>query len=333
MKSLIVAAVTTHNSGKKNTRMKNLKRCAGLWLSLRRPCITCAGKKDGAGAQVQAVMSTILFARVRGFNYVHTPFQFIEQAPDGNAAAWARAWEDATNPGENEWARDDLLFLSERGIASCMMLRWRPATLFRLQHCHDYADLHPDQYALIMPELRRRYDNGKRDFVYRERDDRLHVAVHVRRGDVTAAAMPERYSDNSRLEILVRCLRDLLDGAGLPYQIHIFSEGTKSDFGPLAALPAQWHLNTSAIEAFDRLVHADILVMAKSSFSYAAALLNRGIIIYEPFWHRPMAHWNVVTERGGLTDQAATRIRDAAQKIQLCASSAGRATIEARAAS
>ncbi len=296
--------------------MKSIKSCAGLWLSLRRPCITCTGKKDGAGAQVQAVMSTILFARMQGFTYVHTPFETIAQAPGGNAAEWARAWEQSLNLGQDEWARDDLLFVSERGLGSCTMLRWRPATLFRLQHCHDYADLHPDEYARITPELRRRYDNGKREFVYREDAGRLHVAVHIRRGDVSAETEPARYSDNFRLEKLVRSIQGLLEQAALQYQIHIISEGAKSDFGPLSELPAQWHLNSCAMEAFDRLVHADILVMAKSSFSYAAALLSRGIIVYEPFWHKPMPHWHEIAPSGSLTPDAMMQIRDAACEIR-----------------
>jgi hypothetical protein len=313
--------------------MTSMKTCAGLWLSLRRPCITCTGKKDGAGAQVQAVMSTILFARIHGFPYVHTPFQSIEQAPDGNAAGWAHVWEETANLGQNEWARDDLRFLSERGIGSCMMLRWRPGTLFRLQHCHEYADLHPEKYALIASELRRRYDNGKREFIYRERGDRLHVAVHVRRGDVSAKTAPERYSDNSKLDILVRSLRDLLDQAGVQYQIHIISEGEKSDFGALSELSAQWHLNTHAIEAFDRLVRADILITAKSSFSYAAALLNPGIIVYEPFWHKPLPHWNVIGERGDLMPHIMMQIREAAQKLQARGSSMEQLSVDARVAS
>ena len=98
------------------------------------------------------------------------------------------------------------------------------------------------------------------------------------------------------------------------YHFHFISEGKQSDFGSLCDIPGQWHLNTCAIEAFDRLVRADILVTAKSSFSYVAALLNPNIIVYESFWHKPMTHWNVIADDGTLSPGATEKIRSAAKK-------------------
>jgi hypothetical protein len=150
----------------------------------------------------------------------------------------------------------------------------------------------------VLPELRRRYANGKRTFRYREPSDRLQIAIHIRRGDVIPNAHPMRYSDNDKIARAILSMQLVLDETNLPYQIHIMSEGERANFGLLNDLPVQWHLNSCAVETFDRLVKADILVMAKSSFSYAAALLNSGLIVYEPFWCKPMAHWILLTEDG-----------------------------------
>ncbi|HEY8127912.1 MAG TPA: hypothetical protein VIF39_04240, partial [Hyphomicrobium sp.] len=39
--------------------------------------ITAAGKRDGAGAQAQAVISAIAFADAFGLDYVHSPFHYV----------------------------------------------------------------------------------------------------------------------------------------------------------------------------------------------------------------------------------------------------------------
>lgn len=288
----------------------------GLWWSLWRPCITCTGRNVGAGAQVQAVMSTILFAHAHGFKYFHTPFKSIELAPDGDEIAWARTWESSANLGENEMSCAKMFFPKNKSIDSCTKVRWQPLTLFYIQHCHEYADQYPDKYALVLPELRRRYAKGKRNFTYSEPTDRLHVAIHIRRGDVAAKAQAERLTDNSKIEILVRSIKEAFDDASLRYQLHFISEGEKSDFGLLGNYQARWHLNSSPIESFDRLVQADVLITAKSSFSYAAALLNPKIVIYEPFWHKPMTHWSEITGSGTLAPHAMEQVCRAAQQLQ-----------------
>ena len=44
-------------------------------------------------------------------------------------------------------------------------------------------------------------------------------------------------------------------------------------------------------ETFTELVDADVLIMSRSSFSYAAALLSDGEIYYNPFWVPPASFW------------------------------------------
>lgn len=38
---------------------------------------------------------------------------------------------------------------------------------------------------------------------------------------------------------------------------------------------------------------ANILLTSKSSFSYAAAMLNENIVYYLPFWHKPSEKWKI----------------------------------------
>jgi hypothetical protein len=50
-----------------------------------------------------------------------------------------------------------------------------------------------------------------------------------------------------------------------------------------------YHLDI--FDVLDHLIHADLLVTSKSTVSYLPAIINKGIIIYEHFWHAPLQHW------------------------------------------
>ena len=51
------------------------------------------------------------------------------------------------------------------------------------------------------------------------------------------------------------------------------------------------------------LIEADILVMAKSFFSYVAAIISDGIKLYEPFDSPPLKGWLVRQPKGGFDER------------------------------
>jgi hypothetical protein len=68
------------------------------------------------------------------------------------------------------------------------------------------------------------------------------------------------------------------------------------------------YINEPAFDCLRKLATADILVMSRSSFSYLAGILNRnGVIMYHPFWHRPLSPWITVGPEGQF-DQAKFRM-------------------------
>jgi hypothetical protein len=93
---------------------------------------------------------------------------------------------------------------------------------------------------------------------------------------------------------------DQLSDALAPFrhEIHVFSEGREEDLGPIRER-AFLHLGGDVFQCLQQLIGADIFVMAKSSFSYTAALLSQGIVIYSPFWHAPLQRW-VAVDRDGI---------------------------------
>jgi hypothetical protein len=53
----------------------------------------------------------------------------------------------------------------------------------------------------------------------------------------------------------------------------------------------------SPLVAIARLANADHLVMSRSSLSFVAALLSSSQVYFpSSFWHKPLHHWNVITD-------------------------------------
>lgn len=274
------------------------------WTSPPDCYIACHGKTDGAGAQVQAVMSVMLFAHKFGFKYVHMPFETMELSPDGDAVGWARAWETIMNLGEGELRLSDLPDMPLVQVKNCTRIRKRPRVVQVLRHCLHYADQFPDEQETLIPLFRERYGKNLPARFAVPKSGPLRIALHVKRGNVDPSER-DRYTPNAALIDTIRNTRDVLQSLGIAHRFEIYSMGGPSEFRELEHLSPEFHLNEDAIETFHGLVAADILLTAKSSFSYVAALLSGGVKLYEPFWHPPLNDW--VTIRDGAFDGAKFR--------------------------
>jgi hypothetical protein len=252
--------------------------------------ITCAGRTDGGGAQIQAIFSTMLYAHITGIAYLHTPIRSVEHNTYHDAD-WAGKWERAFSPGYGELKSGafDLNRMRPLQVGSITLdrLEAQPLepTLLVADECHRYADSHPDFYSLIRPRIMRKYQLNSPPIV--RETDRLTIAIHIRRGDVTSRDT-DRYTLDSTIVNQINQLSRQL--AALPHEFHVYSEGSEDDLGAIRNR-AEMHLDGDVFDCLHSLISADIFVMAKSSFSYTAALLSRGVVIYTPFWHSPLQQW------------------------------------------
>ena len=98
-------------------------------------------------------------------------------------------------------------------------------------------------------------------------------------------------------------VRSALDDSRVPHEMHVYSQGRREDFVAFERRGDTVHLDDDPFAAFHNLVCADVLIMARSSFSYTAALLRKGVKIYEPFWHKPLSEW-IPVGAGGSFDTA-----------------------------
>lgn len=235
--------------------------------------VTCATSsiKEGAGSLASLTTCTINFARVSGLAYLHTPLSIVGHA-DRPMQQWAAAWESVFNlgAGEEPCAGKRRGVIDTGGYALpnldlCFGLRRRGKEL-------------ADSFRALIPEFRRRYYLNKSPRI----TDEITVAVHIRRGDVTAQSNPHMYTDTGKILRIASEVKSILDANVIPCSISVYSQGTREEFEQLSPLGARFFLNANAIWTMQELIEADVLIMARGNFSYYAGMISDGIKIYEP---------------------------------------------------
>ncbi|NJN11917.1 MAG: hypothetical protein HC836_29305 [Richelia sp. RM2_1_2] len=269
---------------------------------LQKCYITCAGKNDGAGAQALAILSTQLFAYNTGIKYVHTPFKNIQHNNE-NKSDWEKSWEEFFGLGKGELKIDelDLSCINSIQISDVSQIPLNTSgNLYIVSQCHDYANLFPNRYKNLKEKLIEKYLSCSKDKYLSNVYDstNLNIVLHIRRGDITSKGnSSERYTSNDVINYILQNIISSISNLNLKCSINIYSQGQPEEFKKIIDKYQNYninmHLNECVFQTFHGLVNADILLMSKSTFSYTAALLSRGIKIYEPFYHRPLDNWLV----------------------------------------
>lgn len=256
-----------------------------------------------------ACLSAMIYARLRGIRYLHSPLTRVAHAPPGiSAAAWAAAWEEFFSPGAGEDGPDDAADQPEFSLRKPHRRRPKRGRLNVVAHCHKVTDRHPDAWAELAPGIRRKYRLTPKPAPLGADDDLAHVAVHLRRGDVGATGeFAERFTPAARV---LPVLEKLVARLGPDRcRVHLFSQGEPGDFREFAPLEPRLHLDDDVFESFHAMATADVLVTAKSTFSHLAGILNDGAVIHEPFWHPPLPHWHHLSdEPGTLAERVAAAV-------------------------
>ena len=90
-----------------------------------------------------------------------------------------------------------------------------------------------------------------------------HLAVHVRRGDVTPS-LPQRWASDAQVKSCITHALHHMGGGPGSVKVHIFSEGTPDDFAAMRRITVHgvdieptFHLNTDLLASFHHMVMAD----------------------------------------------------------------------------
>ncbi len=263
------------------------------------------------GSQALARMSAICLAKKYGLTYVHTPFLAMQHAEGFNPyeanEEWAARWEGILNLGHGEVSAAECA-LPRVEIDDFIANRswWSSPCLLSAGYFNMITDRMPDAYRDVTPKLREKYYVGAAP---KRRSEVVEVCAHLRRGVDVRPDNPEtayRYVDNDVMAKSILMTQSVLTELGLASRVRLFSQGEEKDFASMLDLGIELCLNTPAIPTFREFVEADVLIMTKSSFSYAAALLNDGVKLYDRYARSPLSDW-IVRETDGSFDRAKLR--------------------------
>lgn len=163
-------------------------------------------------------------------------------------------------------------------------------TMFKIRSHFLHANDHLlDKYYIRKPETK----------------DAVNIAVHIRRNnshdcrevDPTSTSFDIFKTEIDKLLLEIRSEKNV--------RIHIISQASFSEirngfFSYLRSgengrkVTLAVHPSEDVIGPFLAMATADYLITSPSSFSYAAALLNKGTVIYYPFWHNPSKNWRIM---------------------------------------
>ena len=255
-------------------------------------------REDGFGAQYQSLIFNIVFTEeYRKAVFAYTSPDFVKVYGDEADELEAIMNLKGLFPKKEE--------VEERGETVIVNNEFKET--------FPYFEANIDNYirSASMEKIRRAFNERNGQFAFVKRDENIvNVAVHIRRPsknpnidlkehlegvDVKTLSIEEsarscpRFSVNDRYLRVMQHLRHKYGGRS---RFYIFAEGDMTDFENLKGDDVIFELDKPVDYSFSKLVYADVLVASWSSFSYTAALLSKGEVWYQPFWHRGASHWN-----------------------------------------
>lgn len=292
-------------------------------------------KNAGIGDQIVTSWSeTYMLARKYGLTFVHHPFARSLHNPNTD-------WEEFLGFGTDEiqvqqvlqnkalktvWL-PPILLADQRNIALVgrIINQVYPQSniIFRLAS-NIYFGVALDQSEPLPAVYLRKYEAARRKFSLNLNFESrcLHIGLHIRRGDVNT--LRETNTDQWKWrwvsdEYYLNALGDLLILLDeIPFQVHIFSDGTANELCAFREVPhCVFHLQEDPKRAFHGMVSVDILVSSSSSFAICAGKISRGIKLIGRDFDRDefrlfvpqTADWVPIEPTGYLPDSAKTQIR------------------------
>lgn len=240
--------------------------------------ITNDVRDDGFGAQYQSIIWSILFAEVNGHTFYYCPIRYMCSDISDNKKFIEDA-EKTMNIIHNYPYVYDVYSLANHTVYALK------APLFFKEIETNMEYFHNSQSFEKIKQLF--YANNKSPY----NNNIINIAVHIRRPvSFDTRIEGTNTSDEYFLQSMQTAQR-FYSEEKKQILFHIYSQGKEENFQMYKHFPVQFHLEDDTFSSFIGMVYADMLIISPSSFSYTAALLSNGKIIYKPFWHPPRAHW------------------------------------------
>lgn len=274
---------------------------------------------DGAGAQLQRILSIYLLSRRCNVGYIHTPIlkmsyqgaMCLEENKEDNsqiqkyndifAIPSTRIIGEIHETHICEYCTDQLIH-KYIGISKDKNV------LLKIAFAHTIVDKNPGILLETIP-VSIAYNTPKTPIV---------IAVHVRRGELFVLES-SRMLPNSYYVDCMREISKILTSSNIPHEFHLHTEVitkptliTSKHHGifvkletPVLLTPEdsriedfnvfeniKYRINEEPTETLKALCTANILLCSRSSFSYVAAIMNKsGVVLFHPFWHALSPEW------------------------------------------
>lgn len=232
-------------------------------------------REDGFGAQYQNILWSILYAELHDGTFLYSHILRMEN-PSNDSKKFV---EDAVKTMN---IRDKFIPANILGKLTILILK------------------SPNFYNEIEQDIEKYHKSASfekiKSYYYENKTSpfdpsSFHIAVHVRRPVAQDTRTDGANTPHSYYLSAIRIIQTRFQDIGKPLRFHIYSTDPIETFEEYKQFPVTFHLEEDTFETFRGMVFADVLVTSASSFSYVAALLSNGTIVYKPFWHPPRKHW------------------------------------------
>ena len=241
------------------------------------------------GHQLANYNAAIFYAKNLGLVHIHTPF------PD-------KKWEKTLDINFNCISSKTLL---QKGYKKIQLPRFKEKNISEISKVKKIIQSYYKQKVVFFLEIDQVYTNQyevapilqkkffsspqrkKNKLIYKKSN--FNLAVHIRMGDIlqNKTILKQRFLD---IDYFTNAINKSLSIIKTKKKIviHIFSEKHEKSFLKLKQFHnIQFCYNLNEYKTFLHFIHADLLITSKSSFSYKAALINRGIkLCPKQFWHK-----------------------------------------------
>lgn len=121
--------------------------------------------------------------------------------------------------------------------------------------------------------------------------DKINISIHIRRDDVDKNFTLRWLSDEYYLQII-----DIIENNLENYSLKIHTQKQNFNFDKFKKYEVLYDEIYEDYDSFTEFIFSDILILGKSSFGYAPALLKKELVVYHDFWHKKLDFWIKIDE-------------------------------------
>jgi len=242
----------------------------------------CSNERgDGFGGQFQTYVCALLYAENNNYEYVHRKIVSMEH--------------NYSNDEKFVEKMDNLMNLegNYKNISDVDANEIHEINIVELYNLFESEiDRYLDKESEPMKKLKEIFWKNKNKNFFD--NNKKNVAIHIRRPNPHDNRLLGTDTPNSYYLNVMNEIREKNNNENKKKELlfHIYSQGSIENFDCYKNDDVIFHIDEELTNTFIGMVASETIVSSCSSFSYAAAFLTDGDVIFpKNFWHRPKSDW------------------------------------------